>query len=381
MYIVTRYVLRLFVKVLLVCFISMTGLFIVIDAFGNLEEFIAYGETQEGGLVRVLAEYYGARILTFFDRTSALLALVAAMFVVSWMQKTNEFTALMAAGVSRARIVRPIIFAVLLVSIAAVLNREFLIPTFREKLVRNAQNWAGDKTENPEPQFDIQSEIMIGGSALVSGKQMIESPSFRLFRSFGDWGRQLVAETAVYLPPDGKRPGGYLLDKVNAPEPDDLAKQPNGKIDGEPVLLGPRDTDWLNKDQVFVVSHLDFQQLANGSSWRQYASTWELVAGLRNPSTNYGADARVSVHARILQPLLDMTLLFLGLPLVVTRESRSVFVAGGLCLLIVAAFFLVVLAAHALGANSLLPSAALAAWAPLFIFTPVATLMARRINK
>ena len=75
----------------------MTGLFIVIDAFGNLEEFIAHGENQEGGLIRVLAEYYGARTLTFFDRTSALLALVAAMFVVSWLQKTNEFTALMAA--------------------------------------------------------------------------------------------------------------------------------------------------------------------------------------------------------------------------------------------------------------------------------------------
>ena len=71
-------------------------------------------------------------------------------------------------------------------------------------------------------------------------------------------------------------------------------------------------------------------------------------------------------------PLLDMTLLFLGLPLVVTRESRSVFVAGGLCLLIVAGFFVVVLAAHALGANSLLSSAAMAAWLPLFIFTPVA---------
>jgi len=374
-----RYVLRLFFKVLVVCFTSITGLFIVIDAFGNLDEFMSYGETAQGGVIGVLAEYYGARTLTFFDRTSALLALVASMFVVSWLQRTNEFTALMAAGVSRARIIRPLILAVLLVSVAAVMNREFLIPSFRAKLVRNAQNWMGDKSENPEPQFDVQSEIMIGGGALVRSERKIEAANFRLFRPLGNWGRQLVAETATYLSADGARPAGYLLENVEVPE--GLAERANALVDGEPVVLGPRDTAWLSENQVFVVSHLNFEQFANGSKWRSYASTWELITGLRNPSTNYGADARVSVHARIVQPLLDMTLLFLGLPLVVTRESRSVFVAGGLCLLIVTGFFVVVLAAHALGANSLLPSSALAAWLPLFIFAPVATLMARRLDK
>lgn len=378
MYLINRYVLRLFFKVLLVCFISLTGLFVVIDAFGNLEEFISYGESNDGGLVRVLAEYYGARVLTFFDRTSALLALVAAMFVVSWLQKTNEFTALMAAGVSRARIIRPIVFAFLLVSLAAVVNRELLIPSFREKLVRNAQNWTGTRTENPEPQVDNQSDIMIGGSALVSSEQKIESPSFRLFRPPAGWDKQLTAEAAVYVRANGRRPAGYRLDKVEVPH--NLADRPNAVVNGRPLIFGPRDTPWLDEDQVFVVSNLDFQQLANGSNWRQYASTWELIVGLRNPSTNFGADARVSVHARIVQPLLDMTLLFLGLPLVVTRENRGVFVAGGVCLLIVAGFLVVVLASHALGANGLLPSAALAAWLPLFVFTPVAALMARRIN-
>lgn len=374
-----RYLLRLFVKVLLVCFVSITGLFIIIDAFGNLEEFISYGETQEGGLVRVLVEYYGARVLTFFDRTSALLSMVAAMFVVTWLQKTNEFTALMAAGVPRARILRPIIVAVLFVSLAAVVNRELLIPMFRDKLVRNAQNWTGDRTDNPEPQFDMQSEMMIGGRALLSSTQQIESPNFRMFRPLGDWGRQLAAQSAEYRPPRGDRPGGYLLMMVEVPA--DLMNYGNAYLNDEPVIFGPRDTPWLEGNQVFVASHLDFQQLANGSSWRRYASTLELIRGLRNPSTNYGADARVMVHARIVQPILDMTLLFLGLPLVVTRQSRSVFVAGGLCLLTVIGYFLLILISHALGANSLLRSAALAAWSPVLVLVPIAAVMARRISQ
>ena len=46
--------------------------------------------------------------------------------------------------------------------------------------------------------------------------------------------------------------------------------------------------------------------------------------------------------ARIVRPLLDITLLFLGLPLVVTRESRNVFLAIGMCIALSTAFMLVV---------------------------------------
>ena len=38
MTILDRYLLRTFAKVLIVSFLSLTGLFIIIDLFGNLEE-------------------------------------------------------------------------------------------------------------------------------------------------------------------------------------------------------------------------------------------------------------------------------------------------------------------------------------------------------
>ena len=85
---------------------------------------------------------------------------------------------------------------------------------------------------------------------MVSSEQKIESPNFGLYRPLGNWGRQLVAENAFYLPPDGDRRGGYLLDKVEVP--DDLSKLANASVDDEPVLLGPRETSWLKEDQVFV---------------------------------------------------------------------------------------------------------------------------------
>ena len=77
----------------------------------------------------------------------------------------------------------------------------------------------------------------------------------------------------------------------------------------------------------------------------------------------------------MVQPLLDLTLLFLGLPLVLTRQSRNVFIALGLCVLLTSVFTLVVIGCQHLGSiYSIRP--ALAAWAPLMLFVPVAAGMA-----
>jgi len=372
MTIIDRYLLKLFIKILAICFFSFTGLFIIIDAFGNLDEFIAYGE-QQNGILRVMCDYYGARVLSFFDRTSAVLTLVAAIFAITWMQRNNELTALMAAGINLRRVVKPLVLAVIVVSVLALANREFLIPSVRDKLSRNAQNWLGDTKQPLRPQFDHKTDILIGGQHTVVAERKIENPTFRCFTNYGSFGRQLVAETAVFLPRTNERPSGYLLNRVEVPE--DLQLHSSSfiqtKEQREPVIFSPSDTTWLEKDQLFVVSEVDFDHLANGSSLKQYSSSMDLMRGLRNSSLDYGADVRVTIHARFLQPLLDATLLFLGIPLVLTRENRNMFVAAGMCVSVVAVFFVVVLACHALGASGII-NPALAAWLPLIIFVPIA---------
>ena len=100
MTILDRYVLRLYIGILLISFVSLTGLFIVVDAFNHLDEFISYSK-QAGGPLQVLGSYYGARTLWFFDRMNGVLAMIAAMFTLTMMQRNNEMTALMAAGISR----------------------------------------------------------------------------------------------------------------------------------------------------------------------------------------------------------------------------------------------------------------------------------------
>lgn len=369
MTIIDRYLLRQFVQTFLICFLSLTGLYVVFDAFTNLEEFLRCSEAA-GGLLPLMGSFYGYKSILFFDRTSGLLVLVAAMFTVSWLQRHNEMTALMSAGISRIRIVVPIIIAAILISLLSAASRELVIPQLRDKLARRPQDLIGDVGQQLQPRYDNRTDILIRGGSTFADRKRIERPDFLLPPGLRDYGKQLQASNAFYHPPQGDHPGGYLLDVVWRPK--DLSRRPSLSLAGRPVIITPRDRpQWLQANQCFVVSEVDFDQLTGGRAFREFSSTAELIAGLRNRSMDFGADVRVAVHSRLVTPLLDVALLFLGLPLIVARESRNVFLAIGACMGVVTVFLLVVIGFQHLGSLCLMDPA-LAAWAPLMLFVPPA---------
>ena len=131
---------------------------------------------------------------------------------------------------------------------------------------------------------------------------------------------------------------------------------------------------------MFVVSGVSFEFLSAGSTWRDYASTRELIHELRSPSTDLGADVRYAIHSRFMQPFLDTTLLFLGLPLVVSRGNRNPYFAIGLCVGVVALFMVVKLGCQSLCLTGWLQPP-LAAWLPLMIFAPVAVILSNSLRQ
>jgi len=368
MKILDRYLLRQFVQTFLICFLSLAGLYIVIDAFSNMDEFVRYAK-EHGSLLKLLGEFYGYRAIFFFDRTSGVLALVAAMFTVTWLQQSNELTAISAAGVPTRRIIGPVILAAASISLVAALGRESVIPAIRGELGRSPKNLGGEIAQELKPRYDNETDILFRGRDTVAKNHQVRKPNLLLPPGLDRLGRQLMAQDAYYKPPTKERPGGYLLDHVTAPL--GMDHEDSLLLGKRPIVITPQDADWLKKDQCFVVSEVSFEQLTGGSQWRQFSSTADLIRGIHNPSLDFGADVRVAIHARIVQPLLDINLLLLGIPLVIGRENRNVFLAIGLCVIVVSVFMLVVLACQYLGAIYLLPPA-MAAWLPLMIFIPLA---------
>ena len=377
MRILDRYLLTQFVQVFLICFLSFVGLFVVIDAFQHLDRFIDFAD-DHGSLLGVMGEYYAYRALDIFDRMSGVLALIAAMFAITWLQRYNEMTALEAAGIPKLRIVRPILIAAVLISLLAAANRELIVPNCREQLARDARDLAGQKKRPVVPCLDRETDILFQGLHLTMADGRIAEPSFGLPSTLREHGSKLVAKEAFFLPATSDHPRGYLLRGVTTPsQPADcLSLSVNGQI----IIFMPKDQSWLSGDECFVASNLEFQTLTGNMAGQRYTSTAGLIRGLHNPSNDFGADRRVAVHTRLVQPLMDATLLLLGVPIVLSQNNRNVFVAIGLCLAIVVAFMIVAIACQYLGNTSLI-SSALAAWLPLIIFVPVAVALAEPLRR
>jgi lipopolysaccharide export system permease protein len=378
MKIIDRYMLRQFIHVFVICFLSLTGLYLVLDAFSNLDNFLRYAE-QKGSLLSVMGEFYFYRAIGFFERLSGVISMIAAMFTVTWIQRHNEMTALMAAGVSRVRVVRPVIIACVVLALLTAAGREVVIPRLRQQLSRDAHDLMGDQAQQLRPRYDNQTDILLRGHQTFANEKRVEAPSFQLPGEFSSWGTQLSAANAFYQPPTSSRPGGYLLKQVT--EPAGIATKPSLVHAGRPVVITPRDArDWLAADECFVVSDVTFEQLTGGQKWRQFSSTAEMVTGLKNPSLDFGPDVRVAIHVRVVQPMLDVTLLFLGLPLVLSRETRNMFLSIGMCVVLVSVYALTVLSCQYLGTMYMI-SPALSAWLPLMVYVPVAVAMFERVRR
>ena len=378
MLILPRYLLRQFLQIFVICFVSLIGLYIVIDAFGHLDHFSSYAE-KEGNLLGVIARYYSYHTLAFFDGVSGLLAMISGMFTIGWLARHQEMTALMAAGISKVRIIKPLLLAAAGVSLLGVLNRELVIPRIRDELTRDTKDLGGGAQRDLEAQFDVDTDILLGGDKVVLGERRIVNPAFIvLSNELARYGKQLTALNAYYIDAAGERPAGFVLAGVTSPK--HPAKLPSHSVDGRPVILTPRDApEWLAADELFVASRVQFPLLAAGSRWRTYASLPELMRELRNPAANAGADVRVAIHTRLVQMAMDGTLVMLGLPVMLSRRSRNAYVSIGICMGLAMLFMITALACQSLG-NVNLVRPTLAAWGPLLVFVPLAAALANSLR-
>jgi lipopolysaccharide export system permease protein len=365
---IDRYLTRAMLHAFAIVFVSLAGLYLVFDAFTNLEEFISHA-AEAGGLARVLGTYYGCRLIWFFDATSPVIAMASAMFALSWLERHNELTALLAAGVSRWRIARPILVVATVVAVGAAANRELVLPQIRQAFARNAQNLRGDVPQPFDARYDHRTDILFRGRAARAADLAIDAPSLLMPPQLPELGPQIAAAEALWQPSDGDHPDGYLLRGVH--EPPDIDRLPAIERGGRTIVATPATSDWLQPGQCFVTCDVSFEQLIGSTNWSQYSSTPQLITAIHNPSLGVGADIPLRVHARLMAPALDLALVMLGVPLVLGPGRRGIFVAVGLCVSMTVLFFVVVMGSHALATADLV-SPSMAAWLPLLLLAPLA---------
>lgn len=412
-----RYVLGLFLKIMLVCYSSLAGLYLIIDVFNNLDEFVELGK-RGGSLTSVLSAYYAPRLVGLFCEVSGLLYLLAAICALTRLQATHELAAVQAAGVSVRRVTRPILLLTAALCLLTWGAREVLLPKYREILSVNPQEMLRGQPLPVVSQIDYDSLIMFRGQEIDLSSRTIHGIDLQLpldlqpgpgaeranaaindaatlvlpvdravdppgedppgDRPVRGGGGQLKAKLAVWQPASEQHPGGFLLEGVELPEA--WVGAASVMQNGEPRVLLPSDQAWLGADQCFVPTHLSLWQLARGAAWFRSASLAELVAINRSGSVRLPAAHRVEMHWRLLRPVMDFLLLLIGLPLVLRPGGQKLVVAAGYCALLMLGVQLLIMVAQFLGGQQLLQPAAFAAWLPLLVSLPIAVWSYQRFN-
>ncbi|WP_165221363.1 LptF/LptG family permease [Aquisphaera insulae] len=370
-----------FLKAYVTCYISLVGLWVVIDAFSNVDEFMKRCDGFSE-LVQAMGRYYLIHQAAYFDMLGGVISMMAAIFTVTWMQRNNEHLAMLAAGISTHRAIRPVLLCSVLVSGLAVSNKEMIIPRFAEDLQKSHDD---DGTHNVTaiPSRLDERGVMVSGKEAVRNRQTIIG-RFNATIPVEIYGqsREIEGMQATYIPEESKRSplrGGWIVRGASlrpAIEPDLL--EPGASIVTEikdqagfpaPVVNGP-----LLGETYFLKSSLTFKAMTRKPDWFQYASLGELFDGMADPASE-GTERLyivVEIHQRFLKPVLSLTLLFMTLPLVLGSYGRNMFVGLGLSLGNSALFYGLNIACLYLGTNAAVPPA-LSAWLPLFVFAMLAT--------
>lgn len=381
MTLLSRYTVKLFIKIYLIILITMFFMYFIIDMVTNLDR-LSNATPVNISLLDTLLQYYGVRSFSLFNTINSAVILLAAVGAISSMLSKRELIALHSMGASPAQIAKPIVVVAVLLAALGVINRELVLPHYQDALTRTAQNWNGQERIPIRAKFDHRTDILIGGQFAVLSDQTILKPRLHLHQPIGQFPRRIEAEKAVYVPASEHTPdrlAGYQL--INVKVPTELTNYQSAKLDDEIVIYTADDHADLAPKDLFLVSNLPLELLAAESNHYKYRSTKDLTALLENESLDYGAHLRVQLHARIVQPVLDLTLLLLGLPFILSGRNQSIIISICNSGLAMVGYYAVVFTCHAIGGSGYAITPSFAAWLPLFVLIPAAYFITKHIRR
>ena len=348
-----RYLLRRFLSVFAIIFTSTFGLYVVIDGFTNLDEFQQTGEGSNRTLWR-MAVYYSLQTTVFFEMVGLILCVISVMVVLALVQKSSELNPILAAGIPTYRLAVPFIAATLLITVTLLINQELVIPSLAHRLSAGRHE-GNEKGYKVQPVYDYHSNIHIDGDLVFVSRAQLEGARIALPPGIANELTTLKADAAVYHKPGDRRPAGWLLRDVSPPF-DVESLSPAGRL-----IVVPRP----NSKDVFVVTDVTPDRLWNRGKGNSLMSTADLVSRIRNPAMGVVSvrSQTLNVHTRLTRPLSALLMVFVVVPLVIRRESRSVIGNMAICSGTLAGIYGLAQVCQNLGGALVSPD--LAVWTPM----------------
>jgi lipopolysaccharide export system permease protein len=356
MKILDRYVAKNFVIGYCIAFCVLIGLRIIIDLFVNLDEFSEHPDLGSLGIIKIILSFYSLHSTLYFRDFAGMITVVAAAFSLGKMVRSNELVAVMASGVSLKRVIGPIVILALLLTGLLVVDQELLIPPLSDKLVRSQDDIPGQES------YDVWF-IMDGNGSLICSQRFdvktstLHNPTIIIRRKTampGVWeviGRT-SAEKAVYDP--NTREWVLTNGRFTEKDPRKVARP----IASYKSDITPKDIPVRRKSRHLTL--LSSRQLA-------------VLAAQRTKIKDL-AQLYSQKHFRITEPIINLAMLMVCLPILVCRDPKSmksaIIISFGVTTACFITTFVCKMLAIEVFFDRIIPE--LWAWLPVVIFLPIA---------
>ncbi len=368
--ILDRYVSREFLFSYLIAIVVVLSLRVLLDLFAQFDEFVESEHEQAVGLVVVLGRivgYYGPKLLEYFRDFSGMIILLAAAFALTRMTRHNELTAVLASGISLKRVIAPIIVLAVGLNLVMVADQELFLPRLADKLVRNHDEV--DVQGRTKVWFlpDGQLEFPPGLKGLTPAHALLSAREY-------DPATRTMYDMLVILRRDEKLVGRVMAEQATWDENMGHWNLTQGRyfVDDDPGLgsgvnlAGEVDTyvSELTPEYLWMQRNSNFKSLMS----------WDELTGLlrRGLKSTEAADVISERHFRFADPIINMVMLLLGLPMLVSRERREMKSAIFMTVMLVGGCFVATFACKLL-AGTINPF--IAAFLPVIVFFPVSVVV------
>jgi LPS export ABC transporter permease LptG len=348
--IIDRYVARHLLIAYVICIVSILGIFVVVDTLTNLERLLS-----RGSFLQALGNYLVALVPLAYYQIAPGTFLMAAMFTLSTLNKSNELLALRASGVSIYRVLAPIIVASLVAAVLMAAVQELIIPIEADNIRRLGRDKPISSVVLSDTggnafriaryyPYDIRMETVVITMFYPDGNKhlSIHAESADFVERKDDWQGWVLRDVRIYEHDEHGLLQVAVDSKTGLRRPYVAKEEWPFKTD-----IVPSDIESADRD----VNYLTFAQL-NSQYHRQ----------------RYLPHLRVKLHSRIASPLACFVLLLLGVPFALRAGRRALLLNVAVCIAVASAFFVVTFFFADMGADGRISPIA-AAWLPIVLFT------------
>jgi len=375
--ILDRYVAKNFLIGYIIAFLVLVGMRVLIDLSVNIDEFTENDANSTATVFGNILSFYGMQCLIYFRDFAGIITVVAAVFSLGKMTKSNELVAVMSSGVSLKRVIMPIIFLAIVLTSLLVINQEILIPKRANELTQSHDDIGQNQIYPVVCLADSKNSILNAKSYNEETETLI-SPSIILKKEIGpnkwqtigwitadkgvfnhETNEWILSSKVLNIDTQEIVTTGGMLQRIVSPDEEDIIKT-YSELHSYKSDLTPSVIPIRRKEQ--------FTSLLSSSQ----------LGELAQHGTKVRDRAKLSLqqHTRITDPIVNFIMLLVALPILVCRDNKAMKSAILISFGTTMACFVMAFTCKLLGTEVFLDKIRplLFAWLPIMIFMPIAVI-------